>query len=128
MNNCDWWNIYSFSSSHLLCSHLWKLLWIRKGFQIHLKNRNGDQINSVWTWKQSRYIFFWFSVLQFKYSKYSNHQVYVICFIFVIETKRDKINLIFYFCTSLWCLKRFYEAPYEVPNLWGTIKKCENKS
>ena len=33
-----------------------------------------------------------------------------------------KINLNFYFHTSLWYLKRFYE------DLKGTTKKCENKN
>ena len=31
--------------------------------------------------------------------------------------RREAINISFYFYTSLWCLKRFYE---------GTTKKCEN--
>ena len=34
--------------------------------------------------------------------------------------RREKIDLNFYFHTSLWCLKRFYEA-------LGTTKKRENK-
>ena len=40
-----------------------------------------------------------------------------------------KINLIFYFHTSLWWLKRFYEDLKDVhKTFWGTIKKCENKN
>ena len=40
-----------------------------------------------------------------------------------------KIKLNFYFHTSLWCLRRFYEGlrgPHKT--FWGTTKKCENKS
>ena len=39
-----------------------------------------------------------------------------------------KIKLNFYFHTSLWCLKRFYEGLkglYEI--FWGILKKCEIK-
>ena len=32
------------------------------------------------------------------------------------------IELNFYFHTSLWCFKRFYET------FWGTTNKCENKN
>ena len=35
-----------------------------------------------------------------------------------------KIELNFYFRTSLWCLKKFYEG---LKTFWGTTKKCENK-
>ena len=37
-----------------------------------------------------------------------------------------KINLNFYFHTSLWCLKRFYEGVHKT--VWGTTKKYENKN
>ena len=33
--------------------------------------------------------------------------------------RREKIKVNFYFHTSLWCLKRFYES---------STKKCENKN
>ena len=36
--------------------------------------------------------------------------------------RREKIKINFYFHTSLWSLKRFYEG------LWGTTKKCEDKN
>ena len=36
-----------------------------------------------------------------------------------------KTNLNFYFHTSLWCVKRFYEGLNKT--FWGTAKKCENK-
>ena len=36
-----------------------------------------------------------------------------------------KVNLNFYFLTSLWYLKRFYEGLHKT--FWGTAKKCENK-
>ena len=36
--------------------------------------------------------------------------------------RREKIKLSFYFYTSLWCHKRFYET------FWGTRKKCDNKN
>ena len=40
-----------------------------------------------------------------------------------------KINLSFYFHTSLWCLKRFYEGLKGLhKTFWGTTKKCENKN
>ena len=39
--------------------------------------------------------------------------------------RREKINLNFYFHTSLWCLKRFYEG---LKGLKGTTKKRENKN
>ena len=38
----------------------------------------------------------------------------------------EKIKLNFYFRTSLWCLKRFYEGLHKT--FWGTTKKCENKN
>ena len=40
--------------------------------------------------------------------------------------RREKIKLNFYFHTSLWCLRRFYEGLDKV--FWGTTKKCENKN
>ena len=36
-----------------------------------------------------------------------------------------KIELNFYFHTSLWCFKRFYEG---LKTFWGTTEKCENKN
>ena len=40
-----------------------------------------------------------------------------------------KIELSFYFHTSLWCLKRFYEGLYGLHETFsGTTKKCENKT
>ena len=40
-----------------------------------------------------------------------------------------KINLIFYFHTSLWCHKSFYEALKSLhKSFWSTTKKCENKN
>ena len=40
-----------------------------------------------------------------------------------------KINLNFYFHTSLWCLKRFYEGIYGLhKTLVAPQKKCENKN
>ena len=45
-----------------------------------------------------------------------------------ISDKEKKIKLNFYFLTSLWCLKRFYEGLKGLhKNFWGTTKKCENK-
>ena len=42
--------------------------------------------------------------------------------------RREEINLNFYFLTSLWCLKRFYEGLYGLgKTFWGTTKKCEKK-
>ena len=39
-----------------------------------------------------------------------------------------KINSIFHFQTSLWCLKRFYEGFKGLhKTFWGNTKKCENK-
>ena len=38
--------------------------------------------------------------------------------------RREKINLNFYFYTSLWCLKRFYEDPKVLhKTIWCTTKK-----
>ena len=37
-----------------------------------------------------------------------------------------KIKLNFYFHTSFWCLKRFYEGLHKT--FLGTTKKCENKN
>ena len=37
-----------------------------------------------------------------------------------------EINLIFYFHTSLWCLKRFYEGLGKT--FWDTTKKSENEN
>ena len=40
-----------------------------------------------------------------------------------------KIKLSFYFHTSLWCFKRFYEGLKGFhKTFWGTTKKCENKN
>ena len=40
-----------------------------------------------------------------------------------------KINLNFYFYTSLWCLKRFYEGLKGLhKTFWGSTKKCKNKN
>ena len=40
-----------------------------------------------------------------------------------------KIKLNFYFHTSLWCFKRFYESLKGLhKTFWGTTKKCENKN
>ena len=40
-----------------------------------------------------------------------------------------KIELNFYFHTSLWCLKRFYEGLKGLHKTFsGTTKKCENKN
>ena len=40
-----------------------------------------------------------------------------------------KVNLNFYFHTSLWSLKRFYEGLKGLhKTFWGTTKKCENKN
>ena len=42
---------------------------------------------------------------------------------------REKINLNFYFHTSLWCLKRFYEGLKGLhKTFWGTTKEYENKN
>ena len=41
---------------------------------------------------------------------------------------KGKINLNFYFYTSLWCIKTFYEGHKDLhKTFWGTTKKCENK-
>ena len=43
--------------------------------------------------------------------------------------RREKINLNYYFHTSLWCLKLFYEGFWRPSKpFWGTTKKCENKN
>ena len=43
--------------------------------------------------------------------------------------QRGKIKLNFYFHTSLWCLKSFYEVLKGLhKTFWGTRKKCENKN
>ena len=43
--------------------------------------------------------------------------------------QRGKTNWNFYFCTSLWCLKRFYEGLKDLhKTFWGTTEKCENKN
>ena len=40
-----------------------------------------------------------------------------------------KIKLNFYFHTSLWCLKRFYEGLKGLhKTFWDTTKKCKNKN
>ena len=41
---------------------------------------------------------------------------------------REKIKLSFYFHTSLWCLKSFYEGLKGLHKTFlGSTKKCENK-
>ena len=43
--------------------------------------------------------------------------------------QREKIKLNFYFHTSLWSRKRFYEGLKGLhKTFWGTTKKCENKN
>ena len=43
--------------------------------------------------------------------------------------RTEKINLNFYFHTSLWYLKKFYEGPKGLHKIfWGTTTKCENKN
>ena len=43
--------------------------------------------------------------------------------------QKEKINLNFYFHTSLWCLKRFLEGFKALhKTLWSTKKECENKN
>ena len=43
--------------------------------------------------------------------------------------RKEKINLNFYFHTSLWCLKMFYEGFLGLHKpFWGTTKKCKNKN
>ena len=41
---------------------------------------------------------------------------------------REEIKFNFYFHTSLWCLKWFYEGLKDLKTFWGTTKKCENKN
>ena len=42
--------------------------------------------------------------------------------------REKKINLNFYFHTSLWCFKRFYKGLKGVHKTFrGTTKKCEKK-
>ena len=41
---------------------------------------------------------------------------------------REKIKLNFYFCTSLWCLKMFYEGLKDHKGPWENTKNCENKN
>ena len=42
--------------------------------------------------------------------------------------RREKINLNFYFHTSLWCLKKFFESlKGHHKTFWGTTK-CENRN
>ena len=46
-----------------------------------------------------------------------------------IPTRRGKSKLNFYFHTSLWCLKRFYESLNGLhKTFWRTTKKCEHKN
>ena len=43
--------------------------------------------------------------------------------------RREKSKLNFYFHSSLWCLKRFYEDLQGLhKTFWGTTRKCENKN
>ena len=42
--------------------------------------------------------------------------------------RRENINLNFYFHTSLWCLKWFYEDLKDLKTFWGTTKKYENEN
>ena len=43
--------------------------------------------------------------------------------------QKEKNNLNFYFHTSLWCFKRFYEGLKGLhKTFWRTTKKCENKN
>ena len=46
-----------------------------------------------------------------------------------IPDEEKKIKLNFYFHTSLWCLKSFYEGLKGLhKTFWGTAKKCDNKT
>ena len=47
----------------------------------------------------------------------------------LIPDKEKKMNLNFYFHTSLWCIKRFYEGLKGLHKTFcGTTKKCESKN
>ena len=46
-----------------------------------------------------------------------------------VPDKVKKIKLNFYFHTSFWCLKKFYEGLKGLHKTFrGTTKKCENKN
>ena len=46
---------------------------------------------------------------------------------FPVPRRREKVNLNFYFHTSLWWFKGFYEGLKGLhKTFWGTTKKCEN--
>ena len=58
--------------------------------------------------------------IQFNYSKLCNLNLPA------PPGRREKINLNFYFHTSLWCLERFSEGLKDLHEaFWGTTKKCE---
>ena len=59
----------------------------------------------------------------------------ILCFLLTLPTLcipgssiKIKIILIFYFHTSLWCLKSFYEGFQGIhKTFWGNTKNCEKK-
>ena len=61
----------------------------------------------------------WFSV--FKRNKTEIIRWNLLHFQAIFEDNYLKINLNFYFRTSLWCLKRFYEGLHKT--IWGTTKE-----
>ena len=65
--------------------------------------------------------------------KYANGKINVLGIIFSSSRpdpwQREKFNLTFYFHTSLWCLKRFYEGLQGLnKTFWGTRMKGENQN
>ena len=75
------------------------------------------------------------SLFRYIISSFSINQSFVSCKLtlkdpLIFESCIEiKIKLTFYFHTSLWCLKRFYEGLKGLhKTFWGTTKKCENKN
>ena len=65
-----------------------------------------------------------FEVDQTFFGKISSESSFNLTLSTLIPDEDKKFFLNFYFHASLWCLKRFYESLL----LWGTTKKCGNKS
>ena len=93
--------------------------------------------NMVEQWNFTKFVVIW-TIFQLKSRKLHKYckRLFQISFYLTLPVLcisesciEIKINLSFYFHTSLWCLKRFYEGLKGLhKTFWGATKKCENKN
>ena len=77
-------------------------------------------------------ICYWYWIFKTEPNKWNIVQTYLkkgyLTLLVPIPDEEKKINWNFYFHTSLWCVKRFYEGLIGLhKTLWGNTKKCYKK-